>query len=71
MALAGPAWDREKADLFQNVDAMVVVFDLSRSMNSTDLLPSRLDRARYKAIEVVESEPDRAVGLVVFAGSAF
>ncbi len=71
IALAGPAWDRDQNTLYQSVDAMVVVFDLSRSMNSTDLLPSRLERARYKALEVIEAQQDMSVGLVAFAGDAF
>ena len=71
VALAGPAWDKENAQLYQSVDAMVIVFDLSRSMNSTDVLPSRLERARYKAIQIIESDHDQAVGLVAFAGNAF
>ena len=70
-ALAGPAWDREKAKFFENLDATVVVLDLSQSMNSNDLLPSRLERARYKSIELIENHDNRATGLVVFAGSAF
>ena len=70
-ALAGPAWDREKAEFFENLDATVVVLDLSQSMNSNDLLPSRLERARYKSIELIENHDNRATGLVVFAGSAF
>ena len=71
IALAGPAWDRNQNALYQSVDAMVVVFDLSRSMNSTDLLPSRLERARYKALEVIEAQQGKSVGLVAFAGDAF
>lgn len=71
IALAGPAWDRDQNVLYQSVDAMVVVFDLSRSMNSTDLLPSRLERARYKALEVIEAQQEKSVGLVAFAGDAF
>ncbi len=71
IALAGPAWDRDQNALYQSVDAMVVVFDLSRSMNSTDLLPSRLERARYKALELIEAQQDKSVGLVAFAGDAF
>ncbi len=71
LALAGPAWDREKTDLFENLEATVVVLDLSQSMNSTDLLPSRFERARYKSIELIENQNSRATGLVVFAGSAF
>ena len=71
LAIAGPAWDREETVLYENVEATVVVFDLSRSMESVDLEPTRLERARYKAIEVIEQNEDRAIGLVVFAGSAF
>ena len=70
VALSGPAWDREKTELYQNVDATVVVFDLSRSMNSTDSLPSRIERARYRALEIIESMSNRSVGLVAFAGDA-
>ena len=71
LALAGPAWDQEKTDVFENLDATVIVLDMSESMNSTDLLPSRFERARYKAIEIIENHNNRAIGLVVFAGSSF
>lgn len=71
LALAGPAWERNETPIYQSVDAMVVVFDLSQSMASTDILPSRLERARFKAIEVIEAQQDKSVGLVVFAGDAF
>ncbi len=70
LALSGPAWDREKIQLYQSVAATIVVFDLSRSMNATDVLPSRIERARYKALELVESMAGRAIGLVAFAGDA-
>ncbi len=71
VALAGPAWDKEKTQLFRSVDATVIVFDLSRSMNSTDLAPSRLERARYKALELIENLDGQSVGLIAFAGDAF
>ncbi len=71
IAIAGPAWDRDQTSTYHSVDAMVVVFDLSRSMSSIDLQPSRLERARYKALEIVEAQQDKSVGLVAFAGDAF
>lgn len=71
LALAGPAWDRNQTSMYHSVDATVVVFDLSRSMNSIDLQPSRLERARYKALEIVEAQRGKSVGLVAFAGDAF
>ena len=71
LALAGPAWDKEKAALHEGSDALVIVFDLSLSMNSSDLKPSRMERARFKALEIVEEQQEKAVGLVAFAGDAF
>ncbi len=71
IALAGPAWERHQSARYDRVDAMVIVFDLSRSMGSSDIQPSRLERARYKALEVVEALQGKSVGLVAFAGDAF
>ena len=71
VALAGPAWDKEETSLYESLEAAVFVFDLSLSMQSIDLKPNRLEQARYKAIEIIEQNDDRAIGLVVFAGSAF
>ena len=71
IALAGPAWDKQDTPLYKSVDAMVLVVDLSHSMNAADIAPSRLERAKFKAIETIEKNPGVAVGLVVFAGDAF
>ena len=71
IALAGPAWDKQDTPLYKSVDAMVLVMDLSYSMNAADIAPTRLERAKFKAIETIEKNPGVAVGLIVFAGDAF
>ena len=71
IALAGPAWDKEEAPIYGKTQALVIVFDLSQTMNSPDIEPSRLERARYAAIDLIERNPDQATGLVVFAGGAY
>jgi Ca-activated chloride channel homolog len=71
IALADPVWEKQLQPVFRTEDARVVVLDLSRSMASPDLKPSRLERARYKVEDVLGRSEEGQVGLVVFAGDAF
>lgn len=71
VALANPAWERKPLPVYQTTAARVVVLDLSRSMNATDLKPSRLARARYKIEDVLASNNEGRTALVVYAGDAF
>jgi Ca-activated chloride channel family protein len=71
LALAGPAWERLEQQVYRTVDARVLVLDLSRSMDASDLAPSRLVRARFKVVDVLRRSGDRPVGLAVFAGDGF
>lgn len=71
LALAGPAWERLPQPLFQAAEGRVIVLDLSMSMAATDISPSRLTRARYKAIDLVKAGAGIEQGLVVFAGDSF
>ncbi|MEE9397255.1 MAG: VWA domain-containing protein [Methylococcales bacterium] len=70
-ALAGPSWERISIPVFQNQSALVIVLDLSRSMDTTDVKPSRLIRARYKIADILESRKDGQNALIVFAGESF
>jgi Ca-activated chloride channel family protein len=71
LALAGPTWERRPQPVFQTSAARVVVLDLSTSMNTADLAPSRLVRARYKIEDVLAQASEGQTGLVVYAGDAF
>lgn len=71
LALAGPAWERLPAPVFRNLSALVVVLDLSMSMNAADLKPSRLERARFKIEDILHTRKDGQTALVVYAGDAF
>ena len=71
LALAGPAWERLPAPVFRNLSALVVVLDLSMSMNAADLKPSRLERARFKIEDILRARKDGQTALVVYAGDAF
>jgi Ca-activated chloride channel family protein len=71
LALAGPAWERLPQPAHNVYDGRVIVFDLSLSMDSSDVKPTRLSRARYKLSDLIMQGSDLQQGLVIFAGDAF
>lgn len=71
LALAGPAWERQPQPVFRGDSALVIVLDLSRSMDVRDVAPSRLDRARLKVRDILARRPADQLGLVVYSANAF
>lgn len=71
LALAGPSWTREAGQAFQAAPAWMMVLDLSPSMATTDLAPSRVARARYAIADLLDGARDAKVGLVIFGEEAF
>ncbi|HZT23906.1 MAG TPA: VWA domain-containing protein [Verrucomicrobiae bacterium] len=71
LALARPQWgSRGSEDVWADED-LVFALDCSLSMKATDVLPSRLQRAKYAILDFVQRQSRGRVGLVAFAGSAF
>jgi len=71
LALAGPVWQRQPQPLFRQQSALVVLFDLSRSMQAADLKPSRFLRARLKIEDLLRQRKEGQTALIVFAADAF
>lgn len=71
LALAGPAWERLPQPIWQSLDPTVVVLDLSRSMETDDLSPSRRQRARYELRDLLDRQRDGQIGLVLFSDAPF
>lgn len=70
LAIAQPHWGREWQEVRQFSRDILVCLDTSESMRATDLLPSRLDRARQKINAMVDAAPGDRFGLVTFSGAA-
>ncbi len=70
-ALAGPAWERLPQPVFRDESALVIVLDLSRSMDATDIMPSRLARARFKIADILKRRQQGQTALLVYAGDVF
>lgn len=70
LAAAGPSWQKISQPVHQKQDALVVLLDLSLSMNAADLAPTRLDRARQKLLDLLQHRREGQTGLIAYAGDA-
>jgi Ca-activated chloride channel family protein len=70
-ALAGPVWKQLPQPVYRPQSALVVMLDLSRSMDAADIKPSRLERARLKLRDLLQRRREGQTALVVYAGDAF
>lgn len=70
-ALAGPAWRKLPQPVFQDQSALMILLDLSRSMDSQDLKPSRLERARHKLTDILRQRRTGQTGLIVYAAQPY
>ncbi len=71
LALAGPALRQVPVPVVKNQSALVIALDVSKSMLSDDLKPSRLQRAKFKIQDLLEKRQDGQTALVVYSGDAF
>jgi Ca-activated chloride channel family protein len=71
LALARPQWGSVATDKAWLGEDVVFCLDCSLSMTTSDVLPSRLQRAKFAMLDFVRKQSHGRVGLVAFAGSAF
>lgn len=73
LALADPRWIAPEVPESPPPEppTVVLALDVSRSMQATDLEPTRLLRAREAARQLVSGLTDARIGLFLFAGQAY
>nr|WP_295785037.1 VWA domain-containing protein [Rhodoferax sp.] len=71
LALAGPSWQHDTTAAYRAPAAWVLVLDLSPSMASPDLAPSRVARARYLVDDILGTARDARVGMVAFSDEPY
>lgn len=71
IALARPQWGRLEQPVFDQSREILLAIDLSRSMLTPDVKPSRLERAKLLIQSLLEKLAGERVGLLVFSGTAF
>lgn len=67
---AGPSWRQQPSPLHDDSAPLVILLDVSASMDADDVAPSRLERGKQKIEDLLRLIPDKRVALTVFAGSA-
>lgn len=67
LALAGPRWSFREMETFSKDQSLIILLDLSESMNATDVKPSRLARAKQKIEDLINLSEGVKIGLIAFA----
>lgn len=70
LAMAGPRWDYKEIHIFEPSTSLVILLDISRSMEGADVRPSRLARARQEIEDFLEQGDQMKIGLIAFASIA-
>jgi Ca-activated chloride channel family protein len=70
LAMAGPRWGFTDVQLFRPGTNLLVLLDISRSMQVADVRPSRLARARQEVEDLLNENRGVRVGLIGFASVA-
>ncbi len=70
-ALAGPVYKELPSPVYREQSSLVVILDLSRSMNAADIKPSRLSRAKLELLDLLQTRRSGQTALIVFAAEAF
>lgn len=70
-ALTGPSWEKLEQPVYRQQSSLVILLDLSSSMNGTDIKPSRLARARFKLMDILKRRSEGQTALIVYAAQPF
>lgn len=70
IAIAGPRWNLRETEIFSKDQSLIVLLDLSESMNAADIKPSRLTRAKQKVEDFLNASKGVKIGLIAFAADA-
>lgn len=69
LAMAGPRWDYTDVRLFHPGNNLLILLDISRSMQVADVSPSRLGRAKQEIQDLIMMNRAVRIGLVAFAST--
>ena len=71
IALAGPTWQRLPTSLYQAQQFRVIALDLSPSMHASDVKPSRLARARFELLDLLNATGDGQTAVIAYGSEPY
>ncbi|MBP0637827.1 VWA domain-containing protein [Cupriavidus sp. AcVe19-6a] len=69
IALAGPAWERERPPFLDDKAPLAIAIDLSPTMDAIDVTPTRLERAKLKIKALLARRDGGRTAIWAYAGS--
>ena len=70
LASVGPQIGSKLIEMKREGVDLIIVMDVSTSMDAVDVKPSRLEKAKYELSRLINSLKGDRIGLIVFAGTA-
>jgi Ca-activated chloride channel family protein len=70
VAVAGPTWRPEPSPFADDPVPVMVVLKADETMKASDLMPSRMERARLKVADFAAERRGQPLGLISYAGTA-
>ena len=70
VGIAGPAWRNYKSPDKTVESPMLIILKNNASMLEEDILPNRLERAKYKINDLLDLNPGANIALICYSGSA-
>ena len=67
---AGPTWKKIEVPGKTLETPLLIILNLSESMLETDISPNRLERAKFKIVDLLDADPGARIALIAYAGSA-
>jgi Ca-activated chloride channel family protein len=71
VSILGPSFGGVKKEVKAVGKDIIIALDLSKSMNCTDIQPSRLEKVKFELKKVFDVFSGDRIALIVFAGDAF
>jgi len=71
ISLLGPSFGEADQALESKGKDIYVLVDLSKSMDATDVTPSRLEKVKFEINRFVQNQRSNRIGLIVFSNEAF
>jgi Ca-activated chloride channel family protein len=66
-AIANPRWNYKEEEVFKPNVNLVLLLDVSKSMNVEDEKPNRIERAKQEIEDIIKSTEGASIGLIAFA----
>ena len=71
ISLLGPSFGEADQAIQSKGKDIYVLVDLSKSMDATDVTPSRLEKVKFEINRFVQNQHSNRIGLIVFSNDAF